>query len=120
MCVLELRYRSLVLAAVMATSLVPTLSGADPSGHSGKESGRHDHDRARHALQQGEIRPIAEILRRVQSDIPGEIIEVELERETRSGGLRWVYELTLIGPDGQRLEARVDAATAELLEVEED
>ncbi len=120
MCFVVLRYRYLVLAAVMATSLVPALSCADPSDHAGKEADRHDHERARHALQQGEVRPIAEIMRRVEADIPGEIIEVELERTQRFGRLRWVYEITLIGPDGQRLEALVDGATADILEIEED
>lgn len=104
----------------MASALAPALSLADSRVHEGNDEARHDHDRARHALQQGEVRPIAEILRRVAEEVPGEVIEVELERENWLGKKRWVYEIKLIAPDGRRVEVLVDAPTAEILAVEED
>jgi uncharacterized membrane protein YkoI len=107
------------LAALLLTALAPAMSFADRLGHNGDVGARHDHDRARHALQQGEVRPIAEILRRVEAEVPGEVIEVELERRTRSAEMAWVYELKLIAPDGRLLEVLVDAPTAEILKVEE-
>jgi len=80
------------------------MSLADSPVHEANGAARHDHDRARYALQQGEVRPIAEILRRVADEVPGEVIEVELERE------KWLG----------MVEVLVDAATAEILAVEED
>jgi uncharacterized membrane protein YkoI len=113
-------FRRRLLAALMASALAPAMSLADSRGHQGNGEARHDHDRARHALQQGEVRPIAEILRRVEAEVPGEVIEVELERENVLGKRGWVYEIKLIAPDGRLLEVLVDAPTAEILAVEED
>ncbi|MGD2020700.1 MAG: peptidase M4, partial [Thiohalocapsa sp.] len=41
----------------------------------------HDHDRARAALERGEVLPLAEILASVTAQVPGDVVEVELERE---------------------------------------
>jgi uncharacterized membrane protein YkoI len=112
-------FRRRLLAALMAFALAPAMSLADSRGHEVNGEARHDHDRARQALQQGEVRPIAEILQRVEAEVPGEVIEVELERKKRSEGLRWVYEIKLIDPDGRLLEVLVDAPTAVILVVEE-
>lgn len=76
----------------------------------------HDHDRARAALERGEVLPLAEILATVAAQVPGEVVEVELEREHGD----WVYELKVIAPDGRVLEVLVDAAAGRLLEQEED
>jgi uncharacterized membrane protein YkoI len=75
-----------------------------------------DHERARRALKQGEVRPLAEILADVRNSIGGEVIEVELDREDG----RYVYELTVVSPSGRLLEVKVDAATGAILEVEDD
>ncbi len=74
-----------------------------------------DHDRARHALERGEVRPLVEILERVAAQMPGEIVEVELERWHERGERRWAYELVVISPDGRLREIYVDATTAEIL-----
>lgn len=75
---------------------------------------RHDHDRARAALERGEIRPIGEVLASAATEVPGDVVEVELEREDG----RWVYELKVIADDGRRLEVLIDAADARVIEVE--
>ena len=84
------------------------------------ESRKHDHEHAHQALARGEVRPLAEILARVAVEVPGEVVDVEFERETWRGTKIWVYELKIISPDGRLLEALVDAATGHLLEIEED
>lgn len=81
---------------------------------------KHDHDHARRALASGEARPITEILQAVAAEVPGDVIDVEFERERRHGPAVWVYEIKIITPDGRLLEVRVDAATARILDVEED
>jgi uncharacterized membrane protein YkoI len=82
----------------------------------GSPAGPHDHDRARAALERGEVRPIAEVLAAVADQVPGDVVEVELEREHG----RWAYELKLIAPDGRILEVLVDAASATIIKTEQD
>jgi uncharacterized membrane protein YkoI len=71
-----------------------------------------DHDRARAALVRGEVRPMSEILAAVAVAVPGDVIEVELERERG----HWIYELKVITTDGRVLEVLVDAQTSRLIE----
>jgi uncharacterized membrane protein YkoI len=70
-----------------------------------------DHDRARAALQSGEVLPLATVLERLQRRDPGEVLGVELEREDG----RWVYEIRLLRPGGQLVRLDLDARTAEVL-----
>lgn len=64
-----------------------------------------DHDRARRALEAGEILPLRTILERVSVEYPGRVIEVELEREDG----RWVYEIKLLRAGGSLVRLEVDA-----------
>ena len=77
---------------------------------------RDDHDRARRALEAGEILPLAEILTVAEATRPGRVIEVELERDDG----RWIYELELVSPGGRLYEMEIDAATGTVLEVERE
>ncbi|HLU77702.1 MAG TPA: PepSY domain-containing protein [Burkholderiales bacterium] len=72
-----------------------------------------DHDRAREALEAGEVMPLPRILDRVERDYPGRVLEVELERDDG----RWLYEIKLLQPDGRVLKLDVDAADARVLKV---
>ncbi|MEE4279800.1 MAG: PepSY domain-containing protein [Halieaceae bacterium] len=105
------RFRSLTLS--WALLLLAAVAQADHEP--GEYDDEHDHDRARHALERGEVRPFVEILERVATQMPGEIVEVELERWHARGERRWAYELVVISPDGRLREIYVDAATAEIL-----
>lgn len=78
---------------------------------------RRDQELARKALLEGRIRPLAEITERVKPNLPGEILGVEIEVE--DGG-RFVYEFDVIEPSGKLKEVDVDAATAEILKIEDD
>ena len=64
-----------------------------------------DHDRARLALEAGEILPLKTVLERLAHDVPGQVIEVELERS----GERWIYEIKLLRPGGSLVKLKVDA-----------
>lgn len=70
-----------------------------------------DHERARAALQAGEVLPLPLLLERVAREQPGQVLAVELERHD---GL-WVYELKLLDPAGRLVKLEVDARSAELL-----
>jgi uncharacterized membrane protein YkoI len=73
-----------------------------------------DQDRARSALEAGEILPLGTILQMVAGVAPGVPIEVELYRDD---GL-WVYWLEIRGARGRIVELEMDAATGRILELE--
>ena len=70
-----------------------------------------DHDRARQALEAGEILPLKTELERLARDTPGQVMEVELERS----GERWIYEIKLLRPGGALVKLKVDARDATVI-----
>ena len=76
--------------------------------HAGDSGGQ---DRARRALESGEILPLREILQRVERDTPGQVIDVELEREAG----RWIYEIKLLAAGGAIVGLEVDARDGSVL-----
>ena len=60
--------------------------------------------------------PIAKLLERLKTQVPGEVVGIEFEREHG----RWVYEFKVIDSKGRLLEVYVDAHTGEVLSMEED
>lgn len=101
--------RAGLAATAMATlGLCGALSWARADEH---PSPRRDHDRARAALQAGEILSLQQVLTRVQPQYPGEVLGVELEREDG----RWIYELKLLQPGGRLVRLDVEAKTGEVL-----
>lgn len=79
----------------------------------GRADGGRDHDRARQALEAGEVFPLRAIIERVERTYPGQVLEVELERD---GGRR-IYEIkTLRGGKAQRLEGDFAAEIAPLVD----
>ncbi len=70
-----------------------------------------DHERARAALQAGEVLSLQKVLEKIQRSHPGELLEAELEREHG----RWVYELKLLQKGGVLMRLEVDAKTGEVL-----
>lgn len=91
------RLAFLLMAAPFASGLVMASS--------------NDHDLARAALASGEILPLSAILTRLEKDYPGQIVEVELEREKG----RWMYEIKLLQKDGLRQKLKVDAKNADVI-----
>lgn len=83
---------------------VALLAGLLHAG-SGWADDARDHDRARQALESGEILPLRTILERVERDYPGQVMEVELDREDG----RWRYEIKLLRRDGALVKLVVDA-----------
>ncbi len=73
--------------------------------------GSDDHERARRALQAGEILPLTEVLATLEHSHPGQILEVELENER---GI-WIYEIKLLQEGGRVHKLEVDARSGELL-----
>jgi len=92
-----------VVAVVLAAGLVPSAGQASEP----------DHERARQALERGEVLPLRAILDKIARDYPGEVVEVELERERGT----WIYEIELIGADGRLVKLEIDAGSAAVLRV---
>lgn len=90
------------LAALLVWLAVVALSPAQADS---------DHDRARAALQAGQVLPLRTVLERLEHDHPGQVLEVELEPEHG----RWVYEVRLLQNDGQLLKLELDARTGAVL-----
>jgi uncharacterized membrane protein YkoI len=75
---------------------------------------RGDHDRARHAFQQGQIRSLNQLMAELRSDLGGEVIEVELKNKRGT----YYYKFKVLAPDGRLGELSVDAATGKIVERE--
>ena len=71
-----------------------------------------DHDRARQALEAGEILPLKTVLEKVGRDTPGQVMEVELERKHE----RWIYEIKLLRPGGSLVKLLVDASDGTIID----
>ena len=95
------------LRVALSAVLLLALMGA----RAGQAGDGHDHDRARRALESGEIVPLRTILERVERDYPGQIMEVELEREDA----RWMYEIKLLRTGGALVKLEIDARDGKLL-----
>ena len=92
------------LALILALLAAPALADRD------------NHDRARRALEAGEILPLSEILEAAETARPGRVIELELEHDDG----RWIYELELVTPEGRLYEMEIDAATGTVLDLERE
>lgn len=100
------RRRRIVIAAMLFAGLaLPALQAIGRADH--------DHDRARAAVQAGQVLPLPTLLERLQRSHPGQVLELELELDKG----RWIYEIKLLQADGQLLKLELDAATAQVLEV---
>ena len=107
----RLKNALLALATALMASASPGSAGSSGDGH-GDGHGA-DHDRARQALEAGEVLPLRAILERVERAYPGQIVEVELEREDG----RWEYEIKLLRSGGALVKLRVDARDGSIIGV---
>jgi two-component system OmpR family response regulator len=62
-----------------------------------------DHDRARQAVEAGDVLPLRTILDRLEHEYPGQVMEVELDREKGE----WVYEIKLLRKGGILMKLKV-------------
>lgn len=106
MKILSNRASGALLAALIALASAPPADAND----------KRDQELARRALLEGRIRPLAEITEMVTPLLPGTILGVEIEVEKG----RIIYEFDVIEPSGRLKEVDVDAATGEILKIEDD
>lgn len=63
------------------------------------------------------VAPLRSLLAQVHEAYPGQVLEVELEREEYGKGDVWVYEVKLLTAKGNVLKLEYDAITLELLKL---
>tara|TARA_R110000787_G_scaffold9886_12_gene34206 strand:- start:317 stop:700 length:384 start_codon:yes stop_codon:yes gene_type:complete len=106
------RFMILMLACLLSAAVVPARADDDGERRHGYERD-DDHDRARRAVERGEILPLTDILRQTTRDYPGQLIEAELEDEDGE----MIYELVIISEDGRVYKLYYDARNGALLKV---
>ena len=74
-----------------------------------------DHDRARKALRDNKVLPIAQILGMVPRHASGDIIRVKLETERD----QLIYEIRVLAPSGSVREVILDARSGALIRIED-
>lgn len=74
------------------------------------------HDRARRAVEAGEIRPLGDIRRAVQRQFDGRIVGIELH-ENRRGGPSYIYDVRVLTRRGDVLSVAMDAHTGQVIDV---
>ena len=94
-----------LLRALLCAGCLLAGSGAGMAGE--------DHDRARQALEAGEILPLRTILERVERTYPGQVIDVELERDHDSP--HWIYKVKVLQGGGALIRLKVDARDGAIL-----
>ena len=107
-----MRYRISNHLLAMLRVLLGTLLGVCVSTASLADE---DHDRARKALEAGEVLPLRAILERVERDHPGQVIDVDLEKEHKGEIQRWIYEIKLVRPGGALVKLKINARDGSLL-----
>ena len=81
------------------------------------KGGDDDRRTVERARERGEVLPLARIIELLRAQgLTGDVPEVELEND--DAGL--VYEIYLLGPDGRRLEIKVDPASGRILDRDHD
>jgi uncharacterized membrane protein YkoI len=83
----------------------------------GDDDEARDHELARKALLEGRIRALSEIAAAIKPRLPGEILGVKIEVESRE---RFIYEFDVLTPEGKLKVVDVDATTAEILSIDDE
>jgi hypothetical protein len=96
------------LAHILCVSVVLALAVGVPSAQAERPT---DHDRARAALEAGEVVPLRDVMAVATDQFAGDMVEAELDRK----GPFWIYRITVIAPDGTILKLDYDAATTALV-----
>lgn len=108
----------LALALLLASSTLAYSDGPESRGEA--EDREHNDTRgqegALRALENGQARPLVEILAAVRERLGGDVVGVDFERQ----GGRFVYEFKVVTPSGNLREVYVDALSALVISGERD
>lgn len=79
----------------------------------GLHAGGDDHERARRALERGEVLPLRAVLEQVERTQQGQVLKIEFERDDG----RYLYKIRLLQPDGRVAKLKVDAVDGRVLSI---
>lgn len=99
-----------ILAALLLAMAAPAAANDQGRGREG------DHDDARRAVELQQALPLSRIMEIARHEVPGEIVEVELDREHD----RLIYEIDILTATGRLRQVEIDAETGAVLEVEDE
>lgn len=102
------RAAAIALAAMTALTAYSTSAFADDDAE--------DQARARAAVARGEALPVSRILEIAQREVPGQVMEVELEWDDD----RLEYDVKVLTESGRVREIEIDAGDGRVLSVEDD
>lgn len=74
---------------------------------------RSDHERARQALERGQVLPLRTVLDKVEREYQGQVLKVEFEEEDG----RFFYEIRLLQKDGRMAKLEVDATDGRVVRI---
>ncbi len=75
---------------------------------------KSDQERARRAVEAGELLPLRYILRQLRGEVGGRMLDAEVEEV---GPGRWLYFIKVLTPEGNVQNLVVDGATGRVLDV---
>lgn len=104
----------LALLLVVALGHVSASRADDDRKDAASPDDAREHIRER--VQKGEIKSLAELRRIVAGVVDGEIVSTSIDLEHGTT----VYEFRVLRPDNRMVEVEVDAASGEVLEIEND
>lgn len=95
--------RPITLLGLLAACLLLIGAGSAAPVEQGRKS-------LREAVERNEIVPLKSIMKWIEDNYRGQVVEVELENEGKGFG----YEIDLLTPDGSKIEFQFDAGSGEL------
>jgi uncharacterized membrane protein YkoI len=99
--------------SVALVLLLTSLSAGMPAALADKKD---EQSLVREALQRGEVLPLVKILAIAAEQVPGDVIEVELEDENKA----LLYEITILTSTGRVREVKIDARSGKVIKIEDD
>ena len=103
-------YLRLSVLTVLLVLVIGSVAGVPKALSDDDEDWRSLH----REVQAGRIKPLGEILESLSKGWIGDVIDVDLDHDDG----RRIYEIELLGPQGQVVEFEVDAQTGEIIEME--
>lgn len=108
--------KRLLIQILIVAILGGDATGAMARGNDERRDGDIGHREARALVREGVILPLAQLMERIREAREGRVIEVELERKHG----QYIYEVELLDEHGQVWELKIDAASGEMLKLEQE
>ena len=114
--------RGLIFATLLALGAVSTAQASfsddhDRKDHRSKQERKLAEQQAiRSAVARGNVMPLPKLMAIAQKQVPGDILEVELERREQGFG----YEFKILTPDGRIRKIELNAKTGAVVKIKDD